>query len=241
MKITEWSWLALLAFVFLGCGDDSSPSVPSRDMQLSTPDMAMAALCTDTCAYANDGECDDGGPGALYSECALGTDCADCGPRDGGCTPDCTGRACGDDGCGGSCGACASGTCGADGQCSDAACRGGMVQCSELTGSRREHCAATAGCTPVDACYGASRECHLLGSRSDCEAWSECAWVDGACENRLDCPSASTESECLMRDLRPMASVFCRWDTIDCGGSSTVTCSSFDSEADCLGHGCRWE
>ena len=37
--------------------------------------------CTNTCGSANDGECDDGGPGSLYSVCALGTDCADCGAR----------------------------------------------------------------------------------------------------------------------------------------------------------------
>lgn len=37
--------------------------------------------CDDTCAYAADGECDDGGPGSSYSVCALGTDCTDCGPR----------------------------------------------------------------------------------------------------------------------------------------------------------------
>ena len=37
--------------------------------------------CTNTCNYASDGECDDGGPGSQYSVCALGTDCADCGPR----------------------------------------------------------------------------------------------------------------------------------------------------------------
>lgn len=37
--------------------------------------------CTNTCRSANDGECDDGGPGSLYSVCALGTDCSDCGPR----------------------------------------------------------------------------------------------------------------------------------------------------------------
>jgi hypothetical protein len=40
--------------------------------------------CTNTCAYANDGECDDGGPGVAYNECALGTDCNDCGPRSTG-------------------------------------------------------------------------------------------------------------------------------------------------------------
>lgn len=37
--------------------------------------------CTDTCRYASDEDCDDGGPGAEFDLCALGTDCADCGPR----------------------------------------------------------------------------------------------------------------------------------------------------------------
>jgi hypothetical protein len=40
-----------------------------------------AALCTDTCRYAGDGQCDDGGPGADFSLCRIGTDCADCGSR----------------------------------------------------------------------------------------------------------------------------------------------------------------
>ena len=39
------------------------------------------ARCTDTCMYAFDGECDDGGPGADHSVCAYGTDCGDCGLR----------------------------------------------------------------------------------------------------------------------------------------------------------------
>lgn len=37
--------------------------------------------CTNTCNSANDGDCDDGGPGSSYAVCALGTDCADCGAR----------------------------------------------------------------------------------------------------------------------------------------------------------------
>jgi hypothetical protein len=31
--------------------------------------------------WANDGACDDGGPGADYSVCPCGTDCGDCGTR----------------------------------------------------------------------------------------------------------------------------------------------------------------
>ena len=43
----------------------------------------QARSCSNTCEYANDGECDDGGFGAVYSVCSLGTDCNDCGVRDG--------------------------------------------------------------------------------------------------------------------------------------------------------------
>jgi hypothetical protein len=37
--------------------------------------------CDDTCFFAGDDECDDGGPDSITSECELGTDCMDCGPR----------------------------------------------------------------------------------------------------------------------------------------------------------------
>jgi len=48
-------------------------------------------ICTNTCSYANDGTCDDGGPGAEFTgSCAYGTDCADCGPRQAAiCTNTC--------------------------------------------------------------------------------------------------------------------------------------------------------
>ena len=45
---------------------------------------SASAQCTNTCSTAHDNECDDGGPGSLYSICALGTDCNDCGPRGAG-------------------------------------------------------------------------------------------------------------------------------------------------------------
>lgn len=38
-------------------------------------------VCEDTCATANNGMCDDGGPDAVTADCDLGTDCADCDPR----------------------------------------------------------------------------------------------------------------------------------------------------------------
>jgi hypothetical protein len=43
---------------------------------------SATTMCEDTCLFAYDGECDDGGPDADWSVCDLGTDCADCGPRE---------------------------------------------------------------------------------------------------------------------------------------------------------------
>ena len=40
-----------------------------------------ASQCLNTCSYASDNYCDDGGPGSEYGVCALGTDCVDCGTR----------------------------------------------------------------------------------------------------------------------------------------------------------------
>lgn len=37
--------------------------------------------CTNTCQYANDNDCDDGGENSLTGLCAFGTDCNDCGRR----------------------------------------------------------------------------------------------------------------------------------------------------------------
>ena len=45
-------------------------------------------ICLNTCVgtpiWSSDGVCDDGGDGAEYAGCLLGTDCSDCGRRGGG-------------------------------------------------------------------------------------------------------------------------------------------------------------
>jgi hypothetical protein len=43
----------------------------------------LGYLCEEGCPYTHDGECDDGGPGSEFSDCAIGTDCLDCGRRGG--------------------------------------------------------------------------------------------------------------------------------------------------------------
>ena len=42
---------------------------------------AGQTYCSNTCDNANDGECNDGGPGAEFTACNFGTDCNDCGQR----------------------------------------------------------------------------------------------------------------------------------------------------------------
>lgn len=56
-----------MAFLLAGCFENPN---------------ATEEKCSNTCQYAHDGECDDGGPGSSYSLCDCGTDCADCGTRE---------------------------------------------------------------------------------------------------------------------------------------------------------------
>jgi hypothetical protein len=59
-------------------GGAPSPAAPPAAGGGASP---SGGRCENTCRTSNDGECDDGGPNSLYSICALGTDCNDCGPR----------------------------------------------------------------------------------------------------------------------------------------------------------------
>ena len=59
------------------CRLTPSPSPPP-------PVPPSGAGCIDTCVFASDGDCDDGGPGAEYSACALCSNCYDCGRRSSG-------------------------------------------------------------------------------------------------------------------------------------------------------------
>eukprot|EP00962_Isochrysis_galbana_P028006 scaffold8828_cov129-Isochrysis_galbana.AAC.8 len=60
------------------------PSLPPRSPPSPPPPPPppMApGICTDWCYSARNGECDDGGHGAVSASCGLGTDCSDCGER----------------------------------------------------------------------------------------------------------------------------------------------------------------
>lgn len=139
------------------------------------------ALCTNTCASAGDGECDDGGERSLFSVCALGTDCMDCGPRGGGtCTPNCAGRTCGPNGCGGTCGpGCTGGsTCTAAGTCTTA---------SSCTGVG-EACVTSGDCCTNLTCRFDSNQCATcVGIGADCGSGDDCCsgvCRGGQCESR---------------------------------------------------------
>jgi hypothetical protein len=58
------------------CGDCGPVGRPFRRGGTNS---GGTGLCVNTCAHANDGECDDGRPGSVTSLCARGTDCNDCG------------------------------------------------------------------------------------------------------------------------------------------------------------------
>ena len=45
----------------------------------NTSNASSSIICTNTCNYASDSDCDDGGPGTEYNLCSPGTDCQDCG------------------------------------------------------------------------------------------------------------------------------------------------------------------
>ena len=62
-----------------------------RDIRVVLVLISFAAVsgCGDSCTYASDGACDEGGPGSEYSLCDPGTDCADCGPSGGGTASRC--------------------------------------------------------------------------------------------------------------------------------------------------------
>ncbi|MFK7986977.1 MAG: hypothetical protein AB8I08_13210 [Sandaracinaceae bacterium] len=135
------------------CGDCGPRSGDTRTPP--PPPEPAASICSDTCTWANDGECDDGGFGAEYAGCALGTDCGDCGPREAtsaGSTPAPTPSPAGDVG----------------DLCSSAASCGGALSCRAAVSDPSLHC-----------CVEGAQAC---GSGSDCCGYMDC--ISGVCQLR---------------------------------------------------------
>jgi len=64
----------------VACGF-SSAVLPPFPPASPPPPPSRPGICSDTCYFAYDSDCDDGGPGAEYISCTLGSDCSDCGIR----------------------------------------------------------------------------------------------------------------------------------------------------------------
>jgi len=60
---------------------EGCPTVPGGLFTLPRCGVPPPVPCGETCNYASDGDCDDGGPGAEFSACQRGSDCTDCGYR----------------------------------------------------------------------------------------------------------------------------------------------------------------
>jgi len=57
------------------------PPLPRAPSPPPSPGPPGSGTCENTCIYAGDGDCDDGGEGSAYNLCTACTDCDDCGPR----------------------------------------------------------------------------------------------------------------------------------------------------------------
>lgn len=70
----------IIAFVILAfvaaCKDKEEEPVEEKPLVTT-----VEVFCENTCIFANDSSCDDGGPGSLNKYCEFATDCADCGER----------------------------------------------------------------------------------------------------------------------------------------------------------------
>lgn len=69
--------LSLALIIGTGCKKGDGEDVEDKPPIKTEEDRP----CENTCVFAYDGACDDGGPDAKFSYCDFGTDCADCGKR----------------------------------------------------------------------------------------------------------------------------------------------------------------
>ena len=58
-----------------------APEIANDDIDQDCNGYDLKSLCEDSCEYAGDGDCDDGGSNSAYDICDIGTDCTDCGER----------------------------------------------------------------------------------------------------------------------------------------------------------------
>jgi hypothetical protein len=76
----SFALLALVACAAPPAGP-AGEKVEAKGLDAPAADWGDSPGCSNTCPYAGDGECDDGGPASDYAVCTLGSDCDDCGWR----------------------------------------------------------------------------------------------------------------------------------------------------------------
>ncbi|MGD2109828.1 MAG: hypothetical protein PVI86_10585 [Phycisphaerae bacterium] len=152
-------------------GDELWADPACRGLDEDTPG------CTDTCQFAFDGTCDDGGPGSSYSLCELGTDCSDCGPRGEGDTG--SSAECGDGICDGPAGEMTSCPEDCPNECGDDICNltAGEKQSCPQDCPEVDCCAQTNGC-PSEGLYDCPGTCCCCAYGARC-VLSGGAWVCG--------------------------------------------------------------
>jgi hypothetical protein len=189
-----------------------------------------AGLCNDTCRYAKNGYCEDGGPGTDYSDCALGTDCTDCKTARRGGTSYCS------DSC----------STPKNGKCEDGG--PGSVAATCPLGSDCTDCKARLGICSNDCIYSHDGECDDGGpgsSYADCSPGTDCAdcgvrvggrgqgLCDGTtgtlCQPHRGVVSGDIEDgSCQCPD--------CLWDVVDCKPTPADKCNGVVLGT-CCGHG----
>ena len=80
LSFTITAWLPPIAEAASGAAEAASGAAVTATASPPPPPVT-ATTCSETCRYASDGDCDDGGPGSEFAWCDLGSDCTDCGER----------------------------------------------------------------------------------------------------------------------------------------------------------------
>jgi hypothetical protein len=137
--------------------------------------------CTDTCPYAYDGVCDDGGPGSQYAVCELGTDCTDCGPREPTDDSDSDSQqaSCGDGICDAAAGEMTSCPEDCPNNCGDGICNhtAGEMQSCPQDCPEEQCCVETNGC-PSEGLYDCPGDCCCCAYGARC-VYANSMWVCG--------------------------------------------------------------
>ena len=124
-------------------------------------------LCYEDCSYSGDGDCDDGGPGAEFSSCELGTDCIDCGARaiDPNCNEGCSYSGdgdCDDGGPGADYTSCEFGS-----DCIDCGTRADMCECTGVGNQISCSLTGVRYCGGAEECFAPPGTSYPFGQWSD--------------------------------------------------------------------------